>query len=191
MNKSTDGCLILALAAALLSPNSLAQHRRRARPAPNPPAGANPAPGSHPPAGPAPASNTDSPTGSIGHGAFTNVQISYRLDPRITASLNIGERWITSPTYAAAQDGKSIIVEARVYGLDAQGNSVGRGAQWIPEDSGMVSVGPGQASNSVHLTVHRAGESRLQVIAGGISRELAVKATYQDGIIRVEFTQNQ
>ena len=185
-------CWALALAGTLLSANSFAQQRRRTRAPSNPAAAANPVPGSQPPASPAPGPNgPEIPARGISRGILTNIQISYKLDPRITDSLDTGERWVTPATYAAAQNGKAITVEARVHGLDAEGNAVGIGAQWMPEDPGIATVWPGQANNEVKITVQRAGESRVRLIAGGISRELDIKASCQADIIRVEFTQKQ
>jgi FKBP-type peptidyl-prolyl cis-trans isomerase len=53
----------------------------------------------------------------------------------------------------------------------------------------MVTVTPGEGGQ-VKITVKRAGESRLQAKAGGVSKELAIKAAYEgDALRQVEIAQ--
>jgi hypothetical protein len=111
--------------------------------------------------------------------SIAGFQVSFKLDPRLTRGLYMGERWVSPPTYSGVQDGKAFTVEARVQG---------REARWIPSDPEMVAVSPSQGQE-VTITVKRAGQSRLRVASDGVSKELAIKAAYQGTAIRVEIVQ--
>jgi len=118
--------------------------------------------------------------------ALTDIEISLKVDPRLTKGLYMGDRWASAPTYngTAGQDS----VDARVQGVDAGGKKTAISPQWVPSDPEMVTVSPGQGSE-VKITVKRAGESRLKVKAGGVSKELAIKAAYKGEAIQVEIAQ--
>lgn len=119
--------------------------------------------------------------------ALTDIQVSFKLDPRITQGLYMGERWVSPATYTgtSAQD----TVEARVQGTDAKGRPVSISPKWIPADPEMVTVSPSQGSQ-VKITVKRAGESRLQVTSQGVSKELSVKAAVRNNVLQVEIAQS-
>jgi FKBP-type peptidyl-prolyl cis-trans isomerase FklB len=114
---------------------------------------------------------------------LANIEISYKVDPRLTKGLYMGDRWVSVPTYSgtAGQD----VVEVRVHGLDAKGAAAAIRAQWVPSDPEMVTVSP-REGNEVKVTVKRAGESRLTVTSQGLSKELAIKASQKGGAIQVE-----
>jgi hypothetical protein len=69
--------------------------------------------------------------------------------------------------------------------VDATGRRTRITPQWVAADPGMVSVTPTEGSE-VTITVLRAGESRVQVISHGVSRELTLKAECQNEAIRVD-----
>jgi len=122
-------------------------------------------------------------------GAPTGIAVSFKMDPRITKGLYMGDRWISPPTYTSTlQEGKEITVEARVHGVDAKGNKMKIKPEWTPSDPGMVAVTPGEGSD-VKIAVKRAGKSTLKVAAPGVSKELTIKATEEGNAIRVEITQ--
>jgi hypothetical protein len=52
----------------------------------------------------------------------------------------------------------------------------------------MVTVSPGQG-NAVHITVHRAGQSRLQVTSQEVSKYLSIKAVARNNGLQVEISQ--
>ncbi len=113
---------------------------------------------------------------------LARIEIEYKMDPRVSRGLYMGERWITPPTYITTLDN----VEIRARGVDAKGATVAIRPQWIPSDPEMVMVTPSEGSQA-KITVKRAGESRLEVKAGGVSKELAFKAAYKDDALqRVE-----
>lgn len=120
--------------------------------------------------------------------SVSGIKVSFKLDPRITRGMYMGDRWVSPPTYTGAQAGKEITVDARVEGLDAKGIPKDISPEWIPEDSGMVAVSPRQG-RQVKITVNRTGQSILKVSAPGFSRELSIKATHQGNSIQVEISQ--
>jgi hypothetical protein len=121
--------------------------------------------------------------------ADTGIQIAFKLDPRLTSGLYMGERWVLPPIYGPiAQPGSTFIVEARAYQIDSKGEPWQISPEWIPADPDMVAVSPGRG-HEVTLTVQRAGETSLRVTSGRMSKTLSIKATYQNGAIRVEISQ--
>lgn len=118
--------------------------------------------------------------------AFAGIQVSFKLDPRVTKGLYMGDRWISSPVYTggSAQD----TIEAKAYGLDAKGGSTKISPQWIPADPEMVTVSPAEG-HEVKITVKRVGESVLKVTSAGVSTDLAIKATGQGNALQVEIAQ--
>jgi hypothetical protein len=122
-------------------------------------------------------------------GALTGITVSFKMDPRITKGLYMGDRWISPPTYTSTlQEGKEIAVEARVHGVDAKGNTLKIEAGWIPSDPEMVTVAPAQGDR-VKITVKRAGESRLTLSSNGFSKDLKVKAKYEGDAMQVDLVQ--
>jgi hypothetical protein len=89
----------------------------------------------------------------------------------------LGERWVSPPVYTRVQEaGKPLTVDARALGLDAAGRQVVINPVWVPSDSELVSVMPGQGDQIV-ITVLGSGESNLMVSTQGISRNLFIKAS--------------
>lgn len=122
-------------------------------------------------------------------GALEGIAVSFKLDPRLTRSMYMGERWVSPPVYQPAlQEGKTLTVEARVHGVDAKGNKMKITPTWTPSDSGMVAVTSGKGSD-FNIEVKRAGKSTLSVAAQGVSKELTIKAIEEGNAIRVEIAQ--
>jgi hypothetical protein len=118
----------------------------------------------------------------------TGITVSFKLDPRITKGLYMGDRWASPPTHTRVQEGKTCTVDARARGFGAKGKPVKIRPKWIPADPKMVTVSPGEGSE-VKITVQRDGQSKLTVVTPGVSKELSIKAAYQDNAIRVEISQ--
>jgi hypothetical protein len=127
-------------------------------------------------------------TDAVPAAAAAGIQLSFKLDPRLTRGLYMGERWVSPPTYSIAQEGPSVTVDARAQVLDAQGLPTNIGPEWTPADPGMVTVSPARG-NQVTITVQRVGESSLTVASQGAARELAVKATRLGDALQVEIAQ--
>ena len=116
------------------------------------------------------------------------IRVAFKLDPRLTTGLYMGERWVSPPTYSASDIGGVVTIDARAAGLDARRRPVKISARWIAADPEMVSVTTGEG-DVVKIRVQRPGESRVRVTADGLSQELAVKAVRQDQVLRVEIAQ--
>jgi FKBP-type peptidyl-prolyl cis-trans isomerase len=121
---------------------------------------------------------------------LTGITVSFKVDPRLTRSLYMGDRWVSPPTYTRVGEGKSVTVEARAHGRDTVGQAVNISATWTPTDPDMVTVTP-NGSNEVRITVLRAGESSLQVTSEGVSKELAIRATDHGNTLQLDIAQGQ
>ena len=119
---------------------------------------------------------------------LTGITISFKLDPRLTRGLYMGDRWVSPATYTSVGEEKELTVDARVRGLDSEGRPKNISPTWIPSDPDMVAVSPSRG-NVVKIIVHRAGQSRLKVVSPGFTKELSLKATYIGAAIHVEISQ--
>jgi hypothetical protein len=119
------------------------------------------------------------------------IQVSFKLDPRVTKSLYMGERWVSGATYssAPAPEGEAIIVEARARRAGAATAGEAR-PRWIASDPEMVTVSPAEGDD-VKVTVRRAGESTVTVSHGDVSRAFTVKTVRQGDHWRVELSKPQ
>ncbi|HSB69958.1 MAG TPA: hypothetical protein VLT62_11550 [Candidatus Methylomirabilis sp.] len=127
---------------------------------------------------------------SLPAAALTGINVLFKMDPRITRGLYMGDRWISPPTFSGVQEG-NFTAEARVQGRDANGQPVKISPEWIPTDPEMVTVSP-RHGDAVQITVRRAGQSSLKVVAQGVSKELVIKASYPDNMrIQAEISQKQ
>ena len=121
--------------------------------------------------------------------AVLALEVSFKLDPRITKSLYMGERWVSPAVYTSPSvvEGKSVVVLARARGLDAGGLPSRIPARWIPADPGMIAVTP-SVGDEVQITVQRAGQSRLTVEYAGLSRSFVVTTVRQAGHWRADIS---
>ena len=117
---------------------------------------------------------------------LTDIMVVMKLDPRASGLAGGEERWVTPPTYSGAS-AQSIVV-ARAFGINARGVPVSIRPEWIPADPEMVTVSTAPG-NAVQIAVHRAGESKLTVLAAGVSRDLSISATYEGQVIHVQVSQ--
>ena len=114
------------------------------------------------------------------------IEVTFKLDPRLSGPTYGGERWISPKTYSGitAQDA----VEARAFRVDAKGRSKKIDASWSPSDPGMVTVSPPRGEQ-VRISATRAGQSTVTVTHGGASKQLTVKAFETNGVLRIEILQ--
>lgn len=117
-----------------------------------------------------------------------SIEFSFKLDPRLTRGMYLGDRWVSPPVFTSIQEGKEATVEARANVVGSPGGMVKAGPEWTPDDPRMVTVTPPQG-DEVRITVKHEGESRLNVVSPGVSRELLIKATYQDDTMQVQISQ--
>jgi hypothetical protein len=119
---------------------------------------------------------------------LSGITISFKLDPRLTRGLYMGDRWVSPPTYTRVEEGKELTVDASIRGLDAKRRPNNIGPTWMPSDPDMVTVTPGQGTQ-VLITVKRVGESNLTVTYGRATKILGIKAVRQNGGLRVDIFQ--
>jgi hypothetical protein len=119
---------------------------------------------------------------------LAGISVTFKLDPRLATGIYGGERWVSPPTYTKVGEGKTVTVEARAHGLDANRRPVAVIPKWTSSDPAMVTITPGER-NQVTITVQRPGESSLHVTAQDASKELAIKAAYQNNVLQVDITQ--
>lgn len=114
---------------------------------------------------------------------IAELRFSYRLDPRLTRGLYMGERWISVPSFNGIAG--QTAVKARVEGLDAQGRPIVVQPRWTASDSTMVTVTPSEGSE-VEINVKRAGRSTLQVTVGAVAAELVIHAEKEGESLKLE-----
>jgi hypothetical protein len=121
--------------------------------------------------------------------AAGGIQVTFKLDPRVTKGLYMGDRWASQVTYASASapDVEAIAVQARARAAavaDAKGKA---GPSWTASDPEMVTISPAQGDD-VKVNVRRAGESTVTVKAGDLSSTFTVKTARQADRWRVELS---
>lgn len=119
---------------------------------------------------------------------LADIQVYFKLDPRLTRGLYMGDRWVSPPIYTRLGEGKELVVEARAHGLGPGGETMKVSPEWIPADPGMVAVSPPRG-NLVKITVRRPGRSSLKITSAGISREVTIKASHKEDIMQVDIFQ--
>ncbi len=120
--------------------------------------------------------------------AYTRVEVSYKIDPRLTRGLYMGDRWVAPRTYSRTEIGASLSIDVRAFGVDALGGSTPISLKWVPEDPEMIAVSPGDG-HQVALSVRRAGVSGVELFQAGRSRRLAVRASSNGSSLHVEIDQ--
>jgi len=118
----------------------------------------------------------------------TDIQVSFKLDSRITRGMYMGERWVSPPSYESVQTGGIFVVEARATVLGNAGTLSTINTAWEAADPDMIEVSPHQGMQ-VTITVKSAGQSSLTVSAQGFSKNLTIKARRSDNAMRVELIQ--
>jgi hypothetical protein len=101
--------------------------------------------------------------------------VTFRLDPAVTRGLYLGDRWVSPPTLHFAQPGTQYVVHAKLQSIDAQDESVDLSGDWSTDDPDMIAI-ERHPYGEVTIVVRRAGEGRMFVSAGGVTKELHVRA---------------
>lgn len=120
-------------------------------------------------------------------GDVASIGLSFKLDRRLTQGVYLGDLWVSPPTFTIVQPGTSAIISARAKALDSQGGAVSAVPYWNVLDPEMVTISPPQGGE-VAIAIGRPGQSRIEVEAEGVSSRLLVRASNQDGAIRVDIT---
>jgi len=118
--------------------------------------------------------------------AVSDIQLSFKRDPRLVDPTRNPQQWVSDGTYAGATAQDTVETVARV--VDAKGQPVTASLEWIPSDPEMVTVSPSQGDH-VKITVHRAGESTVKITAQGFSKDLIVQAQYVGKFIMFQIRQ--
>lgn len=122
---------------------------------------------------------------------LAGIAVSFKLDPRLTQSLYMGDRWVAPATYNSVSTpaGKTISVQARAQGFDARGRKWKISPEWIPSDPEMVTVSPARGS-AVTIVVRRPGESNVTVKYGETSKKLTFRTVPLAEAWRVDISQD-
>jgi hypothetical protein len=110
-------------------------------------------------------------------------KLIFKQDPRLTRSLYMGDRWISPSRFTITGAGPECTLHAQAQGIDVQGKPVPVNADWTATDPSMVTLSPGPGK-AVEITVHRVGQTTLEVASLGISKKLPLNAlAYGDTIV--------
>jgi hypothetical protein len=135
------------------------------------------------PQAPDPAGDPQGP----GAAATSGLVVSFMLDPRLTTSVYMGERWVTPETFTLVHEGEVVPVHARAHLADRNGRS-DVSASWTSADHDMLAVSL-QEAHQVEITVRHTGQTTLTVTHGESSRTLIVMASQNAGVWRVDISQ--
>jgi len=115
-----------------------------------------------------------------------DIEISFKLDPRLTQGLYMGNRWVSPPTFSdTRREGDTYTLEARVQGITADGRRVRVSPEWIPSEPEMVQVSAA-GDDTTRILVTQPGESRLILATPGFSKELRITATRDGNTMQVQ-----
>jgi FKBP-type peptidyl-prolyl cis-trans isomerase len=115
------------------------------------------------------------------------IDVSFKMDPRLTRGLYLGDRWVSAQTFSISQPVVGATVEARAVSRSAAGRPVGAEPRWSAEDTEMIRVEPA-GGKDVKIAVLRAGESRVRVSAGAVAREVTVRAVQKGEALLIEIS---
>ena len=156
--------------------------------APGPtPSGAEPQPVPPPTSPPGPAPPADADAAPSPPAAAAGLAVSFRLDPRLTTSSYLGERWVSPETFTLVVEGPQVIVDARAHAVRAEGTT-DVSASWTPADPALLAVSSAEG-HQVSIAIRREGRSTLEVAHAAGSRQLTVAAVREAGVWRVDITQ--
>lgn len=116
------------------------------------------------------------------------LDLSFKLDPRVTKGLHMGERWVSPQTYTSTGPQERVSVHARAQLVREHSRLPAAPTAWSASAPDMVEVSPPHGEQ-VQITVRRVGESHVTVSSGGTSRTLLVKASRLSGGLRLDITQ--
>ena len=71
------------------------------------------------------------PAVQVASGPVVDLAVSFKVDPRMTRSLYMGDRWFSAPTFTTVQDTNRVNVEVRAVGRDASGRKAQIAPEWV------------------------------------------------------------
>lgn len=113
--------------------------------------------------------------------------VAFLLDPALTRSLYMGERWVSPPVFDFAQPGREFSVRAKVQWIGRDGEATDVGGRWSTPDPGMLEVD--DRGGEVTLRVREPGEGALTVATSAGTRTLRVRATRTADAMQVAIAQ--
>lgn len=113
------------------------------------------------------------------------ITVAFKLDPRLTRGLYMGDRWVSPPTFTRVGDENRVVVEARAVGVDQTRQAMAADLHWTSTDPSVVAVIPDRGTEVV-LEVLREGRSDIRLTAEGVSQSLSVSAARHRGVLLVE-----
>jgi hypothetical protein len=114
------------------------------------------------------------------------LEVTFKLDPRLTRGVYMGDRWVSPATYTRVQEpGKDLVVDARAEGRGLQGETVQVSPAWTSSDPDVLYVVPTKGA-AVEIHVLGEGTSDLSVAGNGASRQYQVNVTRQIEALRVD-----
>lgn len=117
------------------------------------------------------------------------IEVTFKLDSRITGGVYMGDRWVSPPTYDTVQTGDTFILEAAAEVIGSDGRALPVVPEWTAEDPDLVTISPNQG-REVKITVKGAGESSLELTTEGVSKMLYIEASIpKENAIRVAISQ--
>lgn len=109
-----------------------------------------------------------------------SVQILFKLDPRLTRSLYMGDRWVSPDVFTQVGEGSVVIVEAKVVRDDGWGRSTTLNANCSASNSSMATVST-LKGNIARITVSKEGTTSLSL--GG--KTFRMEAKMANGSLQV------
>ncbi|HJW47024.1 MAG TPA: hypothetical protein VJ484_11120 [Lysobacter sp.] len=64
--------------------------------------------------------------------------VAFRLDPALTRSLYLGDRWVSPPSFYFAQPGTQYVVQAKLQAIDSRGERIDLSGDWTTNDPEMI-----------------------------------------------------
>ena len=113
------------------------------------------------------------------------IQISFKLDSRLSGPTYGGERWVSPRTYVGVSGQTE--VDLRAAGIDANGSPVSVAPDWSASNPEMISIAPARGDR-VKITINRAGEGSVRAVSQGVAKELSIKAESRNNMLQIEIT---
>lgn len=121
---------------------------------------------------------------------IADIRFLFKLDPRLTRSLYMGDRWVAPSTAGHIQvgDASGVHVAVRVVGVDGSNRPLQTDFDWLVEDPEIATVSS-EAGGEATLTVVREGTTTVRAVGPGASRPLLLTATRTRGVLKVQVHQ--
>lgn len=112
------------------------------------------------------------------NGDVVALSILYKLDPRLSGGVHMGERWVSPRLYDIVSGDHTYTIEVMVEAVDSNGARTVVDADWSSSDTDVATVTP-RKGDGVAIHVRGQGAARLEVSAGGLYQVIYLNAAYQ------------